>query len=95
MSISNISERIGDATFVVDDDDALLQLIKAIRNVNNTQKVWVGEYVMMISTEDNGHRVDVKWFSEDERIVFADEWGVEQFFTKGEDDAEEEDREDM
>ena len=93
--ISSMSERIGDATFIVDDDDALLQLIKAIRNVNMTQEKWLGEYVIMISTEDNGHRVDVKWFSEDESIVFADEWGVEQFFMKGKDDAEEEDREDM
>ena len=93
--ISSMSERIGDATFIVDDDDALLQLIKAIRNVNMTQEKWLGEYVIMISTEDNGHRVDVKWFSEDEHIVFADEWGVEQFFTKGEENAEEEDREDM
>ena len=93
--ISSMSERIGDAVFIVDNDDALLQLIKAIRNVNMTQEKWLGEYVIMISTEDNGHRVDVKWFSEDEHIVFADEWGVEQFFMKGEDDAEEEDGEDM
>ena len=93
--ISSMNERIGDAVFIVDDDDALLQLIRAIRNVNMTQEKWLGEYVIMISTEDNGHRVDVKWFSEDERIVFADEWGVEQFFMKGEDDAEEKDGEDM
>ena len=93
--ISSMSDRIGDASFIVDNDDALLQLIKAIRNVNMTQEKWLGEYVIMISTEDNGHRVDVKWFSEDEPIVFADEWGVEQFFRKGEDDAEEEDGEDM
>lgn len=95
MSVSNISERIGDAIYIVDDDDALLQLVKAIRNVNMTQKDWLGEYVIMISTEGNGHRVDVKWFSDDESIVFADEWGVEKFFTKGEDDAEEEDGESM
>lgn len=95
MSVSNISERSGDATFIVDDDDALLQLVKAIRNVNMTQEKWLGEYVIMISTEGNWHRVDVKWFSDDESIVFADEWGVEQFFMKGEDDAEEEDGESM
>ena len=93
--ISSMSDRIGDASFIVDNDDALLQLIKAIRNVNMTQEQWLGEYVIMISTEGNWHRVDVKWFAEDEPIVFADEWGVEQFFTKGEDDAEEEDGEDM
>lgn len=93
--ISSMSDRIGDASFIVDNDDALLQLIKAIRNVNMTQEQWLGEYVIMISTESNWHRVDVKWFAEDEPIVFADEWGVEQFFMKGEEDAEEEDGEDM
>lgn len=90
MSVSNISERNGNAIFIIDDDDAMLQLVKAIRNVNMTQEKWLGEYVIMISTEGNCPRVDVKWFSDDESIVFADEWGVEQFFTKGEDDAEEE-----
>ena len=43
MSVSSISERIGDATFIVDDDDALLQLVKAILNVNMTQEKWLGE----------------------------------------------------
>ena len=34
MSVSNISERNGDAIFIVDDDDALLQLVKAIHKRN-------------------------------------------------------------
>lgn len=81
MIVSNIGNDNGFA-FIVDDMDALLELVKAIRNVNTTQEDWVGEYVMMLSTEGAWNRLDVAWISDDDRIMFGAESNIYEAIRK-------------
>lgn len=81
MIVSNIGNDNGFA-FIVDDMDALLELVKAIRNVNMSQKDWVGEYIMMLSTEGAWHRLDVAWASDDDRITFGAESDIYEAIRK-------------
>lgn len=75
MIVSSVGRGNGFA-FVVEDTDALLDLVKAIRNANATQKDWLGEYVMMLSTEGEWHRLDVMWIADDDRIMFGAESNI-------------------
>ena len=86
MSVSSLGSCRERSVFIARNRENLYKLIDAILNINEEDD-GSGEYVMLVSGEE-GYRLDVKWISNEDSIVFADESSVYDEFWKEEKDAE-------